>query len=107
RPDDDGFKVVVPLFGDGLPGEIVTVELHATRIEDKDQRSLEFVKDATGKIIRKLTPPTLKVGETKVKFSGGEFPAAEAEFTVDLAKKLGIDPKKDTEGLLQGKWLFV
>jgi hypothetical protein len=108
RPDDENLKVVVPLFGDGLPNEKVTVKLYATRIEDKDQKDLEHDRDPKGNLVKKDLSKETKLVDTKeFKFSGGEFPSVEAEFIVNLAKVMEIDPKKDPEGRLQGKWRFV
>jgi hypothetical protein len=95
RPDDGPFTVRVPVFGDGLQDQKFEVTLMARRAKDRDGKAL----DAKGAI-----PVDKKSGKFK---GGGDHPYDEVEFTVDLAKLTGINPKEDPEGRLQGTWEFT
>ncbi len=95
RPDDGPFKVRVPVFGDGLQGQEFNVTLEVRRTKDRDGKDLKEAKKYV-------------VDKQPGKFKGaGEHPSDEVEFTVDLAKLTGIDPKDDPKALLQGTWEFV
>jgi hypothetical protein len=87
-PPDEGFKVIVEVDGDGLPGKKTPVELE---IKPKEK------EDASVRIPGELT------------FQPGEPPHGQVEFTIDpTTDKLPdlLRDKENPKAMIEGEWLI-